>query len=435
MSWQSKLISSGIALAAIAVFSTGYAQVPAPGAPAAAPSAVPVPPGAPARPATAIPGTPVAPVAPAAAAAPPVPVLPFDTALANAANALFSKALLPAGEQPVELVIDPLIDGVSGAQSTASHVMEKRLIELVQKSYPRFKLQPFTTATLDRAPVVLVGTFTAINNAGEATGARDAYRICLALADLRSKTVISKGFAKALPDGVDATPTPSFADNPIWAEDASTTSYIKTCQGTKAGDPLNPIYAERIGTASLISEGIVEYDNKRYREALAFYRTAQRLPGGDQLRVHNGIYLANWKLNRADDATQSFGNVVAYGLKSNKLAVRLLFRPGSTQFFGDEQISAPYPMWLKQIAARAAQSNTCLEIIGHTSPTGPAAVNERLSILRAQTIKTTLEQSDPRLNGRLIANGMGPREVLIGTGKDDASDALDRRVEFKVLKC
>jgi hypothetical protein len=25
--------------------------------------------------------------------------------------------------------------------------------------------------------------------------------------------------------------------------------------------------------------------------------------------------------------------------------------------------------------------------------------------------------------------------VIVGTGRDDASDALDRRVEFKVAKC
>jgi len=374
--------------------------------------------------------------APAAApAAPAAPPAPFETALLNAATALFSKAMLPPGDEKIELVIDPLIDGVSGAQSTASHLMEKRLAELAQKSFPRFKVQPFDTATLDRAPVVLVGTFTAINNAGEANGPRDAYRICLALADLRSKTIISKGFAKALPEGVDATPTPSFADNPVWAEDAATAAYIKTCQGTKAGDPLNPLYIERIGTASLISDGITEYDNKRYREALAFYRTAMRMTGGDQLRVHNGIYLANWKLSRRDDATQSFGDLVSFGLRSSKLAVRLLFQPGSTQFFGDQQVTSPYPMWIEQIASRAADGSTCLEIVGHTSATGPAQLNERLSVLRAQTIKSTLEQSDQRLVGKLIATGVGPRETLIGTGKDDASDALDRRVEFKVQKC
>ena len=87
-----------------------------------------------------------------------------------------------------------------------------------------------------------------------------------------AKKVISKGFAKALPEGVDATPTPYFVDNPVWAQDEATVAYIKICQGTKAGDPLNPFYAERIGTASLISDGISEYDDERYREALAFCR-------------------------------------------------------------------------------------------------------------------------------------------------------------------
>ena len=407
MGQKIEMILCGVAIAAVAVLSAVCAQAQAP---AASPS-------------------------PAPAAAPAVAPAPFEVALLNAANDLFSKAMLPPGNDPLEVVIDPLIDGVSGAQSAASQLMGKRLAELAQKSYPRFKIQPFTTATLDHHPLVLVGTFTAINNAGQANGERDAYRICLALADLRSKKIISKGFAKALPDGVDATPTPSFTDNPMWSDDEATTAYIKTCQGTKAGDPLNPVYIERIATASLISDGIIEYDNKRYREALAFYRTAMRMPGGDQLRVRNGIYLANWKLSRREDATQSFGELVSFGLKSNKLAVRFLFRPGSTQFFNDQQITSPYVMWTEQIASRLAQSNVCLEVVGHTSATGPAQVNERLSVLRAETIKASLEQSDQRLAGKLIANGAGARENLIGTAKDDASDALDRRVEFKVLKC
>ena len=35
----------------------------------------------------------------------------------------------------------------------------------------------------------------------------------------------------------------------------------------------------------------------------------------------------------------------------------------------------------------------------------------------------------------MIATGRGFKENLVGTGKDDASDALDRRVEFKVIGC
>src|SRR6266852_9229689 len=248
-----------------------------------------------------------------AAPAPPTPV-PFDDALLRAANDLFSKAAVPPGDGKIELVIDPLIDGISGAQSTATRLMQERIVALVRTSYPRFEVRPFSSVALSRAPVVLIGTFTAINNAGAADGPRYAYRICLALADLRSKSIVSKGVARAKPEAIDVTPTPAFADTPVWAMDAATSMYIKACQGTKPGDPIDPVYVERIGTSSLISDAILEYDDRRYRESLAFYRTALKMTGGDQLRVRSGIYLANWKLNRRDDATDAFGSLVDYSL-------------------------------------------------------------------------------------------------------------------------
>ncbi len=380
-----------------------------------------------------------APLPPAAGtqAAPPPPPTPiaFDDALLRAANDLFSKANLPAGSAKIELVVDPLIDGISGAQSTATRLMQDRIVALVNKSYPRFEVRPFSTEALTRAPVVLIGTFTAINNAGAADGPRDAYRICLALADLRSKSIVSKGVARAKPEGIDVTPTPAYADTPVWAADPATSQYIKACQGTKLGDPIDPVYVERIGTSSLISDAILEYDDKRYRESLAFYRTALKMTGGDQLRVRSGIYLANARLNRRDDATDAFGSLVDYSLAGKKLSVRFLFKPGSTQFVDDPQIAAPYPMWLSQIAIRASRRNSCMNVVGHTSKSGPAQVNERLSVLRAQYIKDLLQSSSPGLAEKLKATGVGSREMLIGTGRDDSSDAIDRRVDFSVSDC
>jgi outer membrane protein OmpA-like peptidoglycan-associated protein len=384
-------------------------------------------------------GAPATPPAASTQAAPPPPPPPtpilFDDALLRAANDLFSKAALPAGNEKIELVVDPLIDGISGAQSTATRLMQDRIVALVRKSYPRFEVRPFSTEALSRAPVVLIGTFTAINNAGVADGPRDAYRICLALADLRSKSIVSKGVARARPETIDVTPTPAFADTPVWATDPATSLYIKACQGSKPGDPIDPIYVERIGTSSLISDAILEYDDKRYREALAFYRTALKMTGGDQLRVRSGIYLANSRLNRRDDATDAFGNLVDYSLAGKKLSVRFLFKPGSTQFVDDPQISAPYPMWLSQIAVRASRRNSCLNVVGHTSKTGPPQVNERLSVLRAQYIKDLLQGSSAGLADKLKATGVGSKEVLIGTGRDDASDAIDRRVDFSISDC
>jgi len=364
---------------------------------------------------------------------PPQPIA-FEDALLRAANDLFSKATVPA-DAKLELVIDPLIDGVSGAQSVATRFIEKRTIALVRQSYPRFEIRPFSSEALARSPLVLIGTFTAVNNAGVGDGPRDAYRICLTLADLRSRSIVSKGIAWAKPDGIDVTPTPAFADSPVWASDTATSSYIKTCQGTKLGDPIDPTYTARIGTSALVSDAILEYDTNRYREALAFYRTALGMPGGEQLRVRTGLYLANWKLNRRDDAIEAFGNLVDFSLNANKLSVRFLFKPGSTRFLDDQQITEPYPMWLSQIATRALERDACLEIVGHTSRTGPPQLNERLSVLRALFIKDLLQTAAPSLENRLTATGVGPREVLIGTGKDDASDAIDRRVDFKVTRC
>ena len=86
----------------------------------------------------------------------------------------------------------------------------------------------------------------------------------------------------------------------------------------------------------------------------------------------------------------------------------------------------------------------CLGIVGGRGPrglgllgdaTGLAALNDRLSGLRADYIKDRLEDQERSLRGRILATGKGSREMIVGTGKDDASDALDRRVEFNVAKC
>lgn len=375
----------------------------------------------------------------ASAPAPPVQPVPFDEAMLKAANDLFGRAQLPdAGAKEAAkyaLVIDPLIDGVTGAQSVATRSMEARLVELVKNKYPQFAVQPFSTATVAKSPIVLVGTFTGVNKEGKTEGARDAFRICLALADLKTGKIISKGTARAKPEGVNITPTTYFKDSPTWTPDQATEGYIKTCQGTKAGDPINPAYVDRILTAALISEAINAYNDRQYQKALELYQSALRSPGGQQLRVYNGLYLASWKLGRRDDATDAFGKIVDYGLTNKRLAVKFLFKPGSTDFLADRQVSGPYPLWLKQIAEGTAQNQGCLEVVGHTSRTGPEPINERLSLLRAESIKTKLERDRPALKARTIANGVGSKENLIGTGTDDARDALDRRVEFKVVDC
>ncbi len=387
--------------------------------------------------ASAAPAHPAVSVAPAPgpASSPTAPVA-FEEALLRAANDLFTKADLEGQPAKAPLVIDPVIDGVTGVRTNATVSEEKRIVKLVEANFPRFEIAPFTAQSIAKSPLLLIGTLTALNSASETTsGPRDTYRICLTLANLATGKVISKGVGWATPQSVDLTPTPFFADSPAYLKDASTDSYIDTCHSTKVGDPINPVYAGRILAASLVNQAIEAYDGKRYGDALDLYRSALRIPGGEQLRVLNGVYLANVALHRRKDADEAFEKIVDFGFSGDQLAVKFLFEPGSTIFVADPRIRDQYDSWLSTIARRTVSTQSCLEIVGHTSATGIPAVNDQLSVLRAQYVKDRLEAEDGSLRERMIATGKGSRELIVGTGRDDASDALDRRVEFDVIKC
>ena len=376
--------------------------------------------------------------APAAAPRPP-PILPFDQAVLSAATALLGNAELPlegsAPKSRYAVVIDPLIDGMTGDQSTTTRALGARLAALIREQYPQYEVQPFSAANVARSPLVLIGTFTGVNAQRQPSGVRQAYRICFALADLKAGRLVSKGLAFSLPDGVDSTPLAYYRDAPAWTEDPATLGYIRTCQGTRVGDPINPMYMERIVAAALVAEAIEAYDAGRYQDSLDLYASVQRTTAGDQFRVYNGIYLANWKLGRRGKAEAAFVKIVDYGLTHQRLAVKFLFRPGSAVFAADARLTGPYPIWIKSIGARASTATACLEVTGHTSATGLEPLNERLSQARADYVKSLLKASAPALAKRTIATGMGSRQTMVGTGRDDASDSLDRRVEFKMIGC
>lgn len=417
---------------ALLVLAAGCATPPPPPPPQPPPAAPPPAPEPVVAPAPEAP--PPAPVAPPAPPSPP-PILPFEEAVLSAANTLLGKAQLPPDAR-YNLVIDPLIDGVTGAQTTTTQAMGLWLTRLIQDRYPRFTVQPFRAATVQQGPLILIGTFTGVNGERKTEGKREAYRICLALADLKTGKLVGKGLAFAGTEGTDPTPVPFFRDAPVWLDDAATTGYIRTCQGTRAGDPINPNYLDKIVTAATVAEAIDAYGKNQFADALKLYEVALASPGGDQLRVHTGLYLTNLKLRRMDAARKAFGQVVEQGLEQKRLGVKFLFRPGTAAMWVDPKAGPlPYPMWLNEIAGRAAKRPTCLEFGGHTSASGAEPLNDRLSLLRADSVRKAVEAVSPALGKRLVSKGHGSRQMLVGNGRDDLSDALDRRVELLVKDC
>jgi hypothetical protein len=364
--------------------------------------------------------------------------LPFDRAVQLATDGLVAQTrTLPTFLTQIEvklgkrvLVIDPLIDAKSGQQTSLTKLLEKTLTEHLTTMHEQFEVLPFHATNLAKAEYLLTGTTSSITSGRS----MPAWRISLALTDLKSRNVVAQASVVARDDGFDTNPTLFYRDSPVLMKDAITDGYVRTSV-TIPGQPADKIYFDRLSAATKIDEATLLYNRERYEEALREFKVALANPSGEQMRVHGGVYLTSAKLGIKPDAEGAFLKLVTMAIAAETLNVKFLFKPGTTDFWPDPQISGPYPMWLRQIAIGAASANTCMDVIGHTSHTGSAEFNDKLSLQRAVYIKQRLEAETGELAGRIKASGKGFRENIVGTGTDDARDALDRRVEFKIERC
>jgi outer membrane protein OmpA-like peptidoglycan-associated protein len=315
--------------------------------------------------------------------------------------------------------------------------MGAQLAGLITRRLPAWDVQPLTRSSLAAQPLLLIGTLTAINTrTGNVKDENaDAFRICLALADLKTGKLVAKRVDRAVAASVDAEPVPLYRDNPTWTLDATTLAYIKSCQGSTAGDAIAPGYLQRLPAAAVINEAMIAYADNKPADAYKLYREARALAEPDDLRVLNGLYTTSWKTGRKKEAADTFGRIVGVGLDAKRLPIKMFFNPGTTTLLQSADLQAQYAVWLREVATQVAARDTCLRVVGHTSRTGDAAANDVLSQKRAAVIKQSLERQNRKLVSRVSADGVGSREIVVGLGTDDLRDALDRRVEFRSVDC
>ena len=364
----------------------------------------------------------------------------FEQAVMQATDGLAAQTQkLPAFLARVEsklakrgVVLDPMLDATTGQQTAATVLLENRVADRLGSKADGFEILPFQSANLGKAQYLLTGTMTRVE--GDGSARKRALRINLALTELKSGTVVAQASALAKDDGLDHTPLAYYRDSPVLVKDKVIEGYART-SATAPGGKGDAFYLERIASATVVNEATVLYNQERYVEALGRYRSALALPTGEQLRVMNGIYLASAKLGRTQEAEQAFSRVVALGIAYNELGVKFLFNPGSTDFWSDARVSGPYPMWLRQIARESTTAKVCMNVVGHTSRTGSEAANDALSLQRANAIRQRLAGEAAALGAKTKTSGMGFRQNIVGSGTDNAVDALDRRVEFKIVPC
>jgi len=95
-----------------------------------------------------------------------------------------------------------------------------------------------------------------------------------------------------------------------------------------------------------------------------------------------------------------------------------------------------YNIYLEQIANFVVSLSQCqVKITGHSSKTGSEGHNDKLSLQRALWIQKKMASFAPEIMDRSKTIGRGFHENIVGTGKDDITDQLDRRVEFVFNNC
>jgi outer membrane protein OmpA-like peptidoglycan-associated protein len=364
------------------------------------------------------------------------PPVRFEDAISRAGQELFAQARSQLGPESRTLVIDPLIDANTGGQTVGTAAMGMQLESIVNSKYGAWSVRPLTRESLASRPLLLIGTLTPVNVVRAIDTPPDAFRVWLTLIDLRSGRVVAKQLDRATVDSVDPEPLPYYRDSPTWHKDKTVLGYINSCQvNTKIGDPADPEYLARLPAAAVINEAILAYGAGKMPLANKLYKEAEPLADRGDLRVLNGLYLTSWKLGQRDAAKDAFDKVVESGLELRRLPVKILFQPGKTAFIEVGDLPAQYQMWLGSLAQEVGKISACVRIVGHTSRSGSARSNEVLSRRRAEFMQRLLEQDNRRLSTRLSATGVGSREALVGLGTDDQRDALDRRVEFRVVDC
>ena len=351
----------------------------------------------------------------------------LEHASAQALDALLSKGeassswrgwkegVLPWQQRKVLLA--PVVEGHSGEQTlagdTARRAVAARLVQ--HTSYLQLPLRSeavaqaawFIRGTLSPSPVLA-------NTAAQAQA-----QLQLELFDIRTGARLAQVMHPVTQAGLDFTPLAFHRDNPVVMPPA----------------PAQDFAAQRLPALASLGAAIDSYNAGRIDDALAGFRLAETFPQADANTALVGQYLSLLKRAEVEPAQAVFKRIIAAGLDSRSVGLKLLFAPGGTQFWPDPVLTARYQEWVAELAHQVLARNDCLEVVGHASRSGAEDFNQRLSKQRAAAVMALLQGYEPGLTPRLSAEGKGFSQVIVGSGTDDHRDAVDRRVEFKRLDC
>lgn len=231
----------------------------------------------------------------------------------------------------------------------------------------------------------------------------------------------------------DATPSRFFRDAPIYLTGNYNNIRTEFAKGEKSTASLED-RNRFIAVEGMIQESILNFESGDYKKAIqGFDKVIAKDP--ENLPALSGRYQSLIEVGSATEVENALVKMIAAALKQKNISFRFLFQVRSVEFRDDNEITRHYHSWLNQLAKQVFSAGHCLQVRGHTSRSGSFEYNNDLSYSRANQVMNLMLKYESGLKGRIKIQGRGYQDNVIGSGTDDANDAIDRRVDFKLLSC
>ncbi len=326
---------------------------------------------------------------------------------------------------------DVVMNGDTGEEIALSGQINEIIKMTATNSFPQYSVVEMNSQSISHVNFVVIGVIKqeAYNNQ-----ATKLHRLYLSAVDMKTSQVTAHAEVWLANQDLQLLPTPLYSDSPMFIRDNRSEKTVETAVAG-IGTTVDKEYFSTMETNALLAEASKAYDSGNYPSAVELFKKAAERDDGQVMKTYAGLYQAYFKQRQLSEAEDAFAKLAEIGIKNGTLSVKFLFQVNDTNFFGQTEELAEYEIWLRQIARKIIESNICVEISGHASRSGSADYNKKLSEKRSQRIQKRLLETTAAIAKKTSAVGRGFEQNIVGTGTDDVRDAIDRRVEFRVMEC
>ena len=331
------------------------------------------------------------------------------------------------GNSMKKIVIDPFIDTESGYPVKVNPQIKVIMSgEIAKRFAVTGEMEP---ENLEISEYVLCGMVSLV---AQYEGERNVYKVYTAVFEKSSGVVLAS--AEAYIRTFETTPMDIYRDSPIYLKGQNYEEHVSSVK-KRPKESVEKGYRDKLAVKSIRVKGDALYEEKEYKQSLNYYNQAAGSSGRPEMETLNGLFTNLVRQGLYDKAEPVYGKLLKLSIaETGQIATKITFGPNSK--LPVESKSALYTIYVRQIAKLVAASPACrVTIIGHSSKSGSEGYNEKLSLQRATAIQKLMLSFAPETLKRSEIIGRGFRDNIVGTGSDNLTDEIDRRVEFRFKAC